>query len=183
MTAVPRMGDNHCMNWLDQVKWDERGLVPAIAQEAVRLLQAAGVPREALQLLHGPGETVGAALVAHPATAGVCFTGSTQVAKIIQRTLAASIGFDTSTIGGVVDRLEARGWVKRQVSPEDRRARLLQVTPEGKQLLQELSASVLSTQERILAPLPQAERQEFLRMLKVLVATNNDASRAPRLVD
>ncbi len=102
---------------------------------------------------------------------------------IDQRTLAASIGFDASTIGGVVDRLEARGWVKRQVSPEDRRARLLQVTPEGKQLLQELSASVLSTQERILAPLPQAERQEFLRMLKVLVATNNDASRAPRLVD
>jgi DNA-binding MarR family transcriptional regulator len=102
---------------------------------------------------------------------------------IDQRTLAASIGFDTSTIGGVVDRLEARGWVKRQVSPEDRRARLLQVTPDGKQLLQELSASVLSTQERILAPLPQAERQEFLRMLKVLVATNNDASRAPRLVD
>jgi DNA-binding MarR family transcriptional regulator len=102
---------------------------------------------------------------------------------IDQRTLAASIGFDTSTLGGVVDRLEARGWVKRQVSPEDRRARLLQVTPEGKQLLQELSASVLSTQERILAPLPEAERQEFLRMLKVLVATNNDASRAPRLVD
>ena len=102
---------------------------------------------------------------------------------IDQRTLAASIGFDTSTIGGVVDRLEARGWVKRQVSPEDRRARLLQVTPEGKQLLQELSVSVLSTQERILAPLPEAERQEFLRMLKVLVATNNDASRAPRLVD
>ncbi|MEY4449288.1 MAG: hypothetical protein RLZZ433_2303 [Pseudomonadota bacterium] len=102
---------------------------------------------------------------------------------IDQRTLAASIGFDTSTLGGVVDRLEARGWVKRQVSPEDRRARLLRVTPEGKQLLQELSASVLSTQERILAPLPEAERQEFLRMLKVLVATNNDASRAPRLVD
>jgi DNA-binding MarR family transcriptional regulator len=102
---------------------------------------------------------------------------------IDQRTLAASIGFDTSTIGGVVDRLEGRGWVQRQVSPEDRRARLLQLTPEGKQLLQEVSASVLSTQERILAPLPEAERQEFLRMLKVLVATNNDASRAPRLVD
>ena len=102
---------------------------------------------------------------------------------IDQRTLAASIGFDTSTIGGVVDRLEARGWVQRQVSPEDRRARLLQVTPEGKQMLQEVSAAVLSTQQRILAPLPQAERQEFLRMLKVLVATNNDASRAPRLVD
>lgn len=102
---------------------------------------------------------------------------------IDQRTLAASIGFDTSTIGGVVDRLEARGWVQRQVSPQDRRARLLQVTSEGQRLLQDVSAAVLATQERILAPLPEAERQEFLRMLKVLVATNNDASRAPRLVD
>ena len=102
---------------------------------------------------------------------------------IDQRTLAASIGFDTSTIGGVVDRLEARGWLQRQVSPEDRRARLLTLTPEGQRLLQDVAASVLSTQERILAPLSEDERRTFLRMLKVLVATNNDASRAPRLVD
>ena len=102
---------------------------------------------------------------------------------IDQRTLAASIGFDTSTIGGVVDRLEARGWLQRQVSPEDRRARLLTLTPEGQALLQDVAASVLRTQERILAPLSEDERRTFLRMLKVLVATNNEASRAPRLVD
>ncbi|HXE50387.1 MAG TPA: L-glutamate gamma-semialdehyde dehydrogenase [Ramlibacter sp.] len=65
---------------------------PAIALEAVRLLHAAGVPQEALQLLHGPGETVGAALVASPRIAGVVFTGSTQVARIIQRALAAKDG-------------------------------------------------------------------------------------------
>ena len=65
---------------------------PAIAQEAVNLLRAAGVPTDALQLLHGPGETVGAALVAQPGVAGVVFTGSTQVAKIIQRALAAKDG-------------------------------------------------------------------------------------------
>jgi len=65
---------------------------PAVALEAVRLLHAAGVPTEALQLLHGPGETVGAALVAQPGIAGVVFTGSTQVAKIIQRALAAKEG-------------------------------------------------------------------------------------------
>ncbi|WP_428420982.1 L-glutamate gamma-semialdehyde dehydrogenase [Methylibium sp.] len=65
---------------------------PAVAQRFVELLHAAGVPRDALALLHGPGETVGAALVAHPLAAGVCFTGSTQVAKIIQRTLAAKDG-------------------------------------------------------------------------------------------
>ncbi|WP_375140402.1 L-glutamate gamma-semialdehyde dehydrogenase [Inhella gelatinilytica] len=61
---------------------------PAVAQACVELFYAAGLPRDALVLLNGLGETVGAALVAHPATAGVCFTGSTQVAKIIQKTLA-----------------------------------------------------------------------------------------------
>ena len=65
---------------------------PGVAQAFVELLHAAGVPKDALALLHGPGETVGAALVAHPHTAGVCFTGSTQVAKIIQRALAAQDG-------------------------------------------------------------------------------------------
>lgn len=65
---------------------------PAVAAEAVRLLHAAGVPDYALQLLHGPGETVGATLVADPRIAGVVFTGSTQVAKIIQRTLAQKDG-------------------------------------------------------------------------------------------
>ena len=65
---------------------------PAVAVEAAKLLHAAGVPEAALQILHGPGETVGAALVALENIAGVVFTGSTQVAKIIQRNLAAKDG-------------------------------------------------------------------------------------------
>jgi RHH-type proline utilization regulon transcriptional repressor/proline dehydrogenase/delta 1-pyrroline-5-carboxylate dehydrogenase len=65
---------------------------PVVARAMVDLLHAAGVPGGALQLLHGPGETVGAALVALPAIAGVAFTGSTAVAKSIQRTLAAQDG-------------------------------------------------------------------------------------------
>jgi RHH-type proline utilization regulon transcriptional repressor/proline dehydrogenase/delta 1-pyrroline-5-carboxylate dehydrogenase len=65
---------------------------PAIALEAVRLLHESGVPADALQLLHGPGETVGAPLVAEPRIAGVVFTGSTQVARIIHRALAAKDG-------------------------------------------------------------------------------------------
>ena len=102
---------------------------------------------------------------------------------IDQSTLAAGIGFDTSTIGGVIDRLEARGWVERRVSPQDRRVRQLFVTPSGRQLLEEVQVSVLRTQERILAPLNAQEQQTFLRMLKTLVEANNDASRAPRSAD
>jgi RHH-type proline utilization regulon transcriptional repressor/proline dehydrogenase/delta 1-pyrroline-5-carboxylate dehydrogenase len=65
---------------------------PGVALAVVELLHAAGVHTDALQLLHGPGETVGAALVAHPLIAGVAFTGSTPVAKHIQRALAAKDG-------------------------------------------------------------------------------------------
>jgi hypothetical protein len=77
---------------------------PGLAWEAVKLLHQAGVPEGALQLLHGPGETVGAALVAAPGVAGVVFTGSTQVAKLINRTLAAKDGPITPLIaetGGI----------------------------------------------------------------------------------
>jgi RHH-type transcriptional regulator, proline utilization regulon repressor / proline dehydrogenase / delta 1-pyrroline-5-carboxylate dehydrogenase len=65
---------------------------PFVAQAMVDLLRDAGVPADALVLLHGAGETVGAALVADARTAGVCFTGSTAVAKSINCTLAAKDG-------------------------------------------------------------------------------------------
>ena len=61
---------------------------PLIADAAVRILHRAGVPTAALQLLPGRGETVGAALVADPRVAGVIFTGSTDVARLIHRQLA-----------------------------------------------------------------------------------------------
>ena len=63
---------------------------PLIAAEAVRLLHAAGVPADALQLLPGDG-AIGAALVAAPETAAVMFTGSTEVARLIQGQLASRL--------------------------------------------------------------------------------------------
>jgi RHH-type proline utilization regulon transcriptional repressor/proline dehydrogenase/delta 1-pyrroline-5-carboxylate dehydrogenase len=64
---------------------------PLIAREAVRLLHLAGVDTAALHLVQGDGK-IGAALVAHPDIAGVVFTGSTEVARSINRTLAARDG-------------------------------------------------------------------------------------------
>ena len=61
---------------------------PLIAALAVRLLHQAGVPQTALQLLPGPGETVGRALVSDPRIAGVVFTGSTETARHICREMA-----------------------------------------------------------------------------------------------
>lgn len=98
---------------------------------------------------------------------------------IDQRTLAGRVGLDTSTVAGVIDRLEARGLIERQASPADRRVRLLALTREGTQALRAVAPDMLKAQERILAPLRKAERVEFMRMLRVLVEANNELSRAP----
>ena len=98
---------------------------------------------------------------------------------IDQRTLARLIGFDTSTIAGVIDRLEARGLLRRQATPADRRVRLLVLTEEGRAMLGKVVPGMQRAQERMLAPLPPAERAEFMRMLRTLVRANNELSRAP----
>ncbi|GFE74783.1 trifunctional transcriptional regulator/proline dehydrogenase/L-glutamate gamma-semialdehyde dehydrogenase [Novosphingobium sp. TCA1] len=70
---------------------------PLIAAEAVRLLHEAGVPKDALQLLPGDGK-LGAALVAAPQVAAVMFTGSTEVARLIQKQLAGRVAADGQAI-------------------------------------------------------------------------------------
>jgi len=87
-----------------------------------------------------------------------------------QRTLARRIGYDTSTIAGVIDRLEARGLMLRSASPTDRRVRLLSLTPDGKRVLNAILPDMLRAQERMLAPLSEPEREEFVRMLTILVS-------------
>ena len=96
-----------------------------------------------------------------------------------QRTLAASIGFDTSTVGGVIDRLEARGLVQRSASPNDRRVRLLTLTAAGSALLHTAIPAMQRAQARMLGPLPKKEQAEFMRLLRALVNANNELSRAP----
>ncbi len=65
---------------------------PLVAAEMVRLLHACGVPGEVLQLLPGRGSTIGPALTADPRVAGVAFTGSTETARLINRSLAGHDG-------------------------------------------------------------------------------------------
>lgn len=64
---------------------------PIIAAHAVRLLHRAGVPAAALQLLPGHGSVVGAAVTADPRVNGVVFTGSTETARTIARSMAAHL--------------------------------------------------------------------------------------------
>ncbi|MEK7266537.1 MAG: L-glutamate gamma-semialdehyde dehydrogenase, partial [Pseudomonadota bacterium] len=77
---------------------------PIIAHEAVKLLHEAGVPTGALHFLPGDGPSVGGPLVKNPLVKGVVFTGSTEVARIINRALIESGKTDASLIaetGGI----------------------------------------------------------------------------------
>ncbi|MFJ1571623.1 trifunctional transcriptional regulator/proline dehydrogenase/L-glutamate gamma-semialdehyde dehydrogenase [Pseudomonas sp. NPDC088322] len=64
---------------------------PLIAAQAVRLMLEAGIPEGVLQLLPGRGETVGAGLVGDERVKGVMFTGSTEVARLLQRNIAGRL--------------------------------------------------------------------------------------------
>ncbi|MES2137082.1 MAG: bifunctional proline dehydrogenase/L-glutamate gamma-semialdehyde dehydrogenase PutA [Pseudomonadota bacterium] len=68
------------------------GQTPLIGALAVELMHQAGIPKEIVQLAPGPGRVVGGTLTAHPLLAGVVFTGSTETARMINRTLAERDG-------------------------------------------------------------------------------------------
>ncbi len=77
---------------------------PLIASRVVSLMHEAGIPEDALILLPGDGSSVGAALTQDPRVAGVCFTGSTQTAEIIDLSLAKYTSVDVPFIaetGGI----------------------------------------------------------------------------------
>lgn len=101
---------------------------------------------------------------------------------IDQATLAGLIAQDRPTIGGVVDRLVAKGLVERRVSAEDRRARILMLTPAGAQLLARLLPIVTALQADILPGLSPAERAEFLRLARKVTKAGNARSRAPLML-
>ena len=68
------------------------GQTPLIAALAVELMHRAGIPKDIVQLAPGQGRIVGGTLTAHPLLAGVVFTGSTETARMINRTLAERDG-------------------------------------------------------------------------------------------
>jgi MarR family transcriptional regulator, temperature-dependent positive regulator of motility len=95
-----------------------------------------------------------------------------------QRQVAKSMGVDAVNFGQMIDALERKGLIKRQIDPDDRRARQLYVTPRGTDLRRRLRPSLLSAQERLLKPLSKTERTVFLDLL-VRVIEANDAFARP----
>jgi len=93
--------------------------------------------------------------------------------------LSAVIAFDRSTLGNVIERLEAKRLVARKPATEDRRVKLLHLTRSGANLLRDIMPSVDRAQTRMLRPLKAADRKTLMALLSQLVDLNNEASRVP----
>jgi DNA-binding MarR family transcriptional regulator len=89
------------------------------------------------------------------------------------------IAFDRSTLGNVIERLEAKLYIERKPSGEDKRVKLLYLTKTGIALLRDIMPSVDRAQARMLQPLKPADRKTLLALLTQLVDLNNEASRVP----
>ncbi len=93
--------------------------------------------------------------------------------------LSAVIAFDRSTLGSVIERLEAKKYVERKPAREDKRVKLLHLTRSGATVLREIMPSVDRAQVRMLQPLKPADRKALLALMAQLVDLNNEASRVP----
>jgi MarR family transcriptional regulator, lower aerobic nicotinate degradation pathway regulator len=93
--------------------------------------------------------------------------------------LSAVIAFDRSTLGSVIERLQAKDFIERKPAPEDKRIKLLYLTKSGAAILREIIPAVERAQARMLEPLKPADRKALMGLLVQLVDLNNEASRVP----
>jgi len=96
-----------------------------------------------------------------------------------QALVAEKIGYDRATIGGVIERLVTKGWVRRVVSAQDRRSRELSLTAKGNKVRIAVQPYVQDLQAEILMPLSDAEQAKLVQLIrKVVMATGaSDATK------
>ena len=90
-----------------------------------------------------------------------------------QVSLAARVALDAATSGSVIGRLEVKGWVRREASPQDRRRKLLWLTAKGKKAVMAMAPRVSQVQDLILQPLQAQEQQQLMDLLAKLVGARS----------
>lgn len=86
-----------------------------------------------------------------------------------QITLAGRVALDAATLGAVIARLHARGLVRRESDPRDRRRKLLWITPAGEALVAQMVRPAERVQERLMEPLSADEQARLVELLARLV--------------
>ena len=129
-----------------------------------------GMPGHLIRRLHQASQAIFDAEIAAAGIdlTSVQFAALTMIAAspaIDQARLAAAIAFDRATTGGVIDRLEAKGYVRREIVKTDRRARRLHLEAAGETTLRAATPIVRHAQTLMLKSLSHTEQATFLRLL------------------
>jgi len=106
-------------------------------------------------------------------------TALAEQGMVDQMTLALEIGLERTSVAEVIPRLEAKGLLRRTKSTDDRRAKLVRLTPKGRALVTRMQAAVKRAHDRTLADLPKAQRDVFLLYLIKLVERSNGRGSVP----
>ena len=85
-----------------------------------------------------------------------------------QAALAESIGADKTRIIATLDELQDAGLITRTPDPDDRRVRLLSITPKGSRIRRAVRSDIRTRENQLLAALPAADRRAFIRILRTL---------------
>ena len=95
-----------------------------------------------------------------------CWTGEQEAS---QRDLERKLRLKPSTVNGIVDRLEAKGYVSRRASPQDGRVRLVSLTEAGRSKVQDFHVIVEETERRFTASLSEQERGPLRKLLSRII--------------
>ena len=105
-----------------------------------------------------------------------CWTGEQEAS---QRDLERKLRLKPSTVNGIVDRLEAKGYVSRRASPQDGRVRLVSLTEAGRSKVQDFHVIVEETERRFTASLSEQERGQLRKLLsRIIENLENEVNRA-----
>lgn len=139
------------------------------------------IGNSALHLLHRAGQCAGDVFSQKVKAAGLTprqYAVLTTVAKyegLNQTDLVVRTGVDRSTLADIVRRMLNKGLIFRQRKIHDARAYSVFITDKGKYILQEVEPAAAAADQRILAALPQEQRETFLDTLHMLVENMRSA--------
>jgi DNA-binding MarR family transcriptional regulator len=108
-------------------------------------------------------------------------TALEQLGPSEQIALARAVGIDRASTADVIRRLIERRFIQRRISTTDKRMKVAELTAVGRTLLVRLEERVERAHARTIDALEPADREQFMRYLRLLVETNNTLSRTPVL--
>ncbi len=90
---------------------------------------------------------------------------------LTQTDLVERTGVDRSTLADIVARLLGRGLIQRRRAKDDARAYAIKLSPQGAKALRDAQPGAAAADQKLLASLPPAKRQDFLESLNLIVTT------------